>query len=142
MFHFLTRLFYTWHCLTPFLFAILSSLNSSPIDELGEGAYEGGLWCQAKCEHRAGHAGIHGNPESGNHHQAPVTLINSVEILSNLYTYHGQPREREGKGQTAAQMHKCTNTSSKLHDLQSEYASSNAKRRPVCWIGAHDRERR
>ena len=35
-----------------------------------------------------------------------VTLINSVEILTNLYTYHGQPRGREGEGQTAAQMHK------------------------------------
>ena len=45
---------------------------------------------------------------------------------------------RGGEGQTAAQMHKYTNTSSKLHDLQSEYASSNAKQRPVCWIGAHD----
>ena len=80
------------------------SLNSSPIDELGEGAYEGGWWCQAKCEHRAGHAGIHCNPESGNHPPGTVTLINSVEILTNLYTYHGQPRGREGKGQTAAQM--------------------------------------
>ena len=36
-----------------------------------------------------------------------VTLINSVEILTNLYTYHGQPRGREGEGQTVAQMHKC-----------------------------------
>ena len=35
-----------------------------------------------------------------------VTLINSVEILTNLYTYHGQPRGREGEGQTALQMHK------------------------------------
>ena len=40
------------------------------IDELGGGAYESGWWCQAKCEPRAGGAGIHGNPESGNHHQA------------------------------------------------------------------------
>ena len=46
--------------------------NSSPIDELGEGAYEGGWCCQAKCEHRVGHTGIQGNPESGNHHQAPA----------------------------------------------------------------------
>ena len=46
-------------------------LNSSPIDELGEGAYESGWWCQAKCEPQAGCAGIHGNPESGNHHHAP-----------------------------------------------------------------------
>ena len=34
-----------------------------------------------------------------------VTLRNSVEILTNLYTYHGQPRAREGERQTAAQMH-------------------------------------
>ena len=34
--------------------------------------------------------------------------------------------------------HKCTNTSSKLHDFQSEYASSITKRRPACWIGPHD----
>ena len=77
-------------------------LNSSPIDELGEGTHESGWWCQVKGEHRAGHAGIHGNPESGNHHQAPS---HSVEILANLYTYHGQPRGREGKGQTAAHMY-------------------------------------
>ena len=56
-------------------------LNSSPIDELGEGTHESGWWCQVKCEHRAGHAGIDGNPESGNHHQA---LSHSVEILTNL----------------------------------------------------------
>ena len=35
-----------------------------------------------------------------------VTLRNSVEILTNLYTYHGQPRGREEEGQTAALMHK------------------------------------
>ena len=34
--------------------------------------------------------------------------------------------------------HKCTNTSSKMHHLQSKYASSNANRRPICWMGAHD----
>ena len=34
-----------------------------------------------------------------------VTLRNSVEILTKLYTYHGHPRGREGEGQTAAQMH-------------------------------------
>ena len=34
-----------------------------------------------------------------------VTLRNSVEILSNLYTCHSQPRGREGEEETAAQMH-------------------------------------
>ena len=62
-----------------------------------------------------------------------VTLRNSVEILTNLYTYHGQPRGREGERQTAALMHKY-----ELEIAQSEYMSSNTKRRPVCWIGAHD----
>lgn len=42
------------------------SLNLLPTDELREGAYESGWWRQAKCEPRAGCAGIHGNPESGN----------------------------------------------------------------------------
>ena len=71
-------------------------LNSSPIDEPGEGAYESGWW----------HAGIHGNPESGNHHQAPSHWETQWRYFTNLYTYHGQPWEREGEGQTAAQMHK------------------------------------
>ena len=58
-----------------------------------------------------------------------VTLRNSVEILTNLYTYHGQPRGREGEGQTAALMHKYE---LEIAWPQSEYASSNPKRRPVC----------
>ena len=35
----------------------------------------------------------------------PLTHRNSVEILTNLYTYHGQPRGREGERQSAAQIH-------------------------------------
>ena len=34
-----------------------------------------------------------------------ITLRNSVEILTNLYTYHSQRRGREGECETAAQMH-------------------------------------
>ena len=45
--------------------------------------------------------------------------------------------QERGKGRGKLP-HKCTNTSSKLHDFESEYASSNAKQRPVCWIGPHD----
>ena len=41
---------------------------------------------QARNEKRAEHAAIHGNPESGNH-VGTVTLIESVEMLSNSYTY-------------------------------------------------------
>lgn len=48
------------------------ALNSLPIDELGKSVHESGWWCQAKCAPRAGRSGIHGNPERGNHHQAPA----------------------------------------------------------------------
>ena len=77
-------------------------------------------------------------PQQPRERQPPpgtVTLRNSVEILTSLYTYHDQPRGRESKGQTAAIMHKYE---LKIAQPQSEYTSSNAKRRPVCWIGAHD----
>ena len=37
----------------------------------------------AKQRAQAGHAGIHGNSESGNHPPDTVTLTKSVEILTN-----------------------------------------------------------
>ena len=46
------------------------------------------------------------------------------------------PAKREGRGGANCRP-KCTN-SSKLQDFQSKYTSSNAKQRPVCWIGPHD----
>ena len=46
-------------------------------------------WHQARYEQRAEHAGIHDNPESGNH-PGTFTLIESVEILNNRHTYHDQ----------------------------------------------------
>ena len=36
---------------------------------------------------------------------ATTTRHRHTEIPTNLYTYHSQPRGREGEGQTAAQMH-------------------------------------
>ena len=69
--------------------ALFLSLNSSPIDELGEGVYESGWWCQVKCEPQAGHTGIHSNPEK-----------NSEEILTKA-----SQEGRKGEGQNAAQMH-------------------------------------
>ena len=44
-------------------------------------------------------------------------------------------KRREGEGQTAALMHKYE---LEIARPQSEHTSSNAKQRPVCWIGAHD----
>ena len=87
---------------------IKKQLNSSPIDELREGAYEGEMraWSRA-CRY----------PPQPRERQPPpgsVTLRHSVEILTNLYTYHGQPRGREGKGENAAQMH---NLVLEMHEL-------------------------
>ena len=63
-------------------------LNSSPIDELGDGACQSGRWFQGEQQalsHKpwAGHTGIHGNSASGNHPPGTVTLTRSVEILNN-----------------------------------------------------------
>ena len=47
--------------------------------------------------------------------------------------YLQSPAKREG--QTAALMHKYEVN---IAPPQSKHASSNAKRTPICWIGAHD----
>ena len=48
-------------------------------------------WHQTRYEQQAEHAGIYGNPESSNH-PGTVTLIESVEILTNPHTYHDQQK--------------------------------------------------
>ena len=109
------------------------TLNSSPIDELGEGAYESGWWCQASMEWGT-------QVSTATQRAATTTRHRHTEKLGGD-TYQPVwpvwPAKREGKGGANCRT-KCTITILKLHDLQSEYASSNAKRRPVCWIGAHD----
>ena len=50
---------------------------------------------------------VHRYPQQPRERQPPpgtVTLRNSVEIRTNLYTYHSQPRGREGECDTAVQM--------------------------------------
>ena len=71
-------------------------------DEIGEGAYESGRWCQASLDQGVlvSTATLRVKPAT-----CTVTLRNSVEILTNLYTHQGQPRGRKGERQTAAQMH-------------------------------------
>ena len=54
--------------------------------------------------------------------------VNNIDVISS--------RSMGGKGRGKLR-HKCKNRSSKLHDSQSEYASSNAKQRPVCWVRSH-----
>lgn len=86
------------------------ALNSLPIDELGKGAPVSG-WCQAKCEPRAGCPGIHGNPERGNHQQAPSHRETQWRYLPASILSKAR---QEGRGKLR---HKCTIWSSKLHDL-------------------------
>ena len=91
-----------------------TDLNSLPIDELGEVAYESRWWCQVKCERRAGHAGIHGDSESGNHHQVPSHRETRWRYLpTSILTMASQERGK-GRGKLP---HKCTIWSSKLHNL-------------------------
>ena len=91
-------------------FQINLGLNSSTIDELGEGAYESGWWCQAKCEPRAGYTGIHSN-----HHQAPSHWETQWRYLQPLYSPRPTKREESGWGKL---QHKSKVWSSKeLHDL-------------------------
>ena len=82
-------------------------LNSSQIDELGDGAYHSGWRFQGEQqasshEPRAEHAGIHGNSASGNHPPDTVTLTKSVEILTNPILTQSPTREGKGgrKGRT------------------------------------------
>ena len=107
------------------------ALNSLPIDELGKGVHESGWWCQAKYEPRAGRSGIHGNQ-----HQAPAhwALRNSVEVLTSFYTHQGQTR---GEGQTAAQMHDLELKIERAPRASTRH-NYEARRKPVCRIGAHD----
>ena len=81
-------------------------LTSLPIDELGEGTYESGWWCQAKCDPQAG---CHGN-----HHQALSHRKTQWRyLLTSILTKASQER---GKGRGKL-LHKCTTESSKLHKL-------------------------
>ena len=78
--------------------------NSSPIDELGDGACQSGRWFwgeQRALSHEpwAGHTGIHGNSASGNHPPGTVTLTQSVEILTNPILTQIHQWGREGKGE-------------------------------------------
>ena len=50
---------------------------------LGKVPKKVGSGSMAKQQAKAGHAGIHGNSESGNHPPDTVTLTKSAEILAN-----------------------------------------------------------
>mgnify|MGYP006973398549 CR=1 FL=1 len=93
-------------------------LNASPIDELGEGAYESGWWCQVKCKQGT-------QVSMATQRAATTTRHRHTEKLSgDTYqpVYLPWPAKREGRG------------GANCRTNMSQYA----KRRPICWIGAHD----
>ena len=78
-------------------------LNSSPIDELGDGACQSGRWFQGEqraLSHKpwAGHTGIHGNSASSNHPPGTVTLTEPVEILTNPILTSSTNEGGKGRG--------------------------------------------
>ena len=60
---------------------------------------------KAKNEPQAGHAGIHGNSESGNHPPDTITLTKSVEILTNPQLTISTNKGGRVREKTAAQTH-------------------------------------
>ena len=78
-------------------------LNSSPIDELGDGACQSGWRIrgeQQALSHKplAAHTGLHGNSESGHHPPGTVTLTKSVEILTNPILTKSTNEGGKGRG--------------------------------------------
>ena len=106
----------------------LKNWTLSPIDDLGECAYESRWWwCQAKCEPQAGSAGIHGNPKSSYHRQVLSHWETQRSLSGDFWVENWETqwrylptsilpatKERKSKGKLP---HKCTICSSKLHDL-------------------------
>ena len=76
------------------------SLNSLT-DEIGEGAYESGRWCQASLDQGVLVSTATLRVATSNMHRHTEKLSGDT----NLYTRQGQPRGRKGERQTAAQMH-------------------------------------
>ena len=131
-----TNMFVCWLILMAITDKIMAThpLNSSPIDELGEGADEYGWWCQVKCESQAWSAGINGNSKSNKHHQAQPHWDTQWRYLpTSIFTKVSQ----EG-GKVQGQTHKCWFGAWNCTTSQSKYMTSEAWQRPVCWIGLHD----
>ena len=133
----LYKIFFAYVLHRGMLFHIFCKLNSSPIDELREGGYENGWWCQAKCEPNEQGTQVSSQPPR---EQKPtpgtITLRNSVEILTNLYIYSPMPTKKEGKG-SGKPLHKNKIWSSKQLPRAS-MCQTEAWQKPVCQIGVHD----
>ena len=88
---------------TTYMRYVIFLFNSSPMGELGKGAYESGWWCQAKWKLRAGRAGIRGHPESGSHHQAASRWETQRRYLPTSIVTKTNKEGGKWEGQTAAQ---------------------------------------
>ena len=71
--------------------------------------------------------------EQGMQVPGTITLRNSVEILTKLYTYHGQPK---GRGRANCRTNARFGAPNCMNP-PSEYASSKAWLRTICRMGVH-----
>ena len=78
-------------------------LNSSPIDELGEGAHESRWWCHVKYKPQPGCADIDRNPESTNHHQATSHRETQWRYLQTTILANANKEGEKGEGQPGTQ---------------------------------------
>ena len=119
----------------------LLHLNSSPIDELGDGACQSGRWFWGKqraLSHKpwAGHTGIHGNSASGNHLPGRVTLTKSVEILANPILTKSTSEGGKGRGEKRNNWMKCCLKRTASHTAETNKTCDS--RNPLCHLNAHD----
>ena len=116
-------------------------LNSSPIDELGDGACQSG-WRfrgeQQALSHKplAAHTGLHGNSESGHHPPGTVTLTKSVEILTNPILTKSTNEGGTGRGKSGTS--KQFAARNKQHLTQQKRTTCAIRESPVCHLDAHD----
>ena len=91
-----------------------------------------GWWCHAKCEPRAGCAGIDCNRESRNHRQAPSHEETQWRYLPS--TTLTNANKEGGKGGVSCHTKARFGAHSNCKTSQSEHPSSEVWCRPICKI--------
>ena len=90
-------------------------------------------------EQRAEHAGIHANPDSGNHPGTVALTKELVEILTNPHTYHEGGGGGGGGREGAKARHKQIQCSKQLHFLtELQHNTRQPCKTPYEKLNVHD----